>query len=221
MNNTEVTLIFFHRPSVTSTYDSAESIATLPPESDLDDEQIRNMLASPLVPTGERSKCRPTTILSLLQRKLCVKFITFPSKRGETCSCVLTIKKVESRIPTDGIPLAHRAGQGENEALSRLYESSKNDTRLIFEAISCSQRQSLRYQSRNAEQRELIVSFVNSKDKIIAWKLTKLTLDTKHLKWSKPGFMKNWRNEKEHFEKTHIRSIHEVECELTNSPGKN
>ena len=33
---------------MTSTYDSAESIATLPPESDLDDEQIRTMLASPL-----------------------------------------------------------------------------------------------------------------------------------------------------------------------------
>ena len=33
---------------MTSTYDSAESIATLPPGSDLDDEQIRKMLASPL-----------------------------------------------------------------------------------------------------------------------------------------------------------------------------
>ena len=31
-----------------STCDSAESIATPPPESDLDDGQIRNMLASPL-----------------------------------------------------------------------------------------------------------------------------------------------------------------------------
>ena len=33
--------LFFHRPSITSTYDSAESIAT-------DDEQIRALLASPL-----------------------------------------------------------------------------------------------------------------------------------------------------------------------------
>ena len=37
MNNIEITPIFFHRPSVTSTYDTSESIATLPPESDLDD----------------------------------------------------------------------------------------------------------------------------------------------------------------------------------------
>ena len=49
MNNTEVTPIFFHRPSVTSTYDSVESTATPPPESDLDDEQMRDMLALPLL----------------------------------------------------------------------------------------------------------------------------------------------------------------------------
>ena len=40
--------MFFHRTSVTSTYDSAESIATLTPELDLDDEQIRGLLVSPL-----------------------------------------------------------------------------------------------------------------------------------------------------------------------------
>ena len=40
--------LFFHRQSIASTCDSAESIATLPPESDWDDEQIRALLASPL-----------------------------------------------------------------------------------------------------------------------------------------------------------------------------
>ena len=40
--------LVFHRPSITSTSDSAERIATLPPESDLDDEQIRALLASPV-----------------------------------------------------------------------------------------------------------------------------------------------------------------------------
>ena len=40
--------LFFHRLSITSTFDSAESTATLPPESDLGDEQRRNMLSSPL-----------------------------------------------------------------------------------------------------------------------------------------------------------------------------
>ena len=40
--------LFFHQPSVASTYDSAESIVTPPLDSDLDDEQIRALLASPL-----------------------------------------------------------------------------------------------------------------------------------------------------------------------------
>ena len=48
VNDTEVSPMFFHRPSMTSTYDSAESIATPPLESDLDDQQIRDTLASPL-----------------------------------------------------------------------------------------------------------------------------------------------------------------------------
>ena len=33
--------LFFHPPSMASTYDSAESIVTPPPDSDLDDEQIQ------------------------------------------------------------------------------------------------------------------------------------------------------------------------------------
>ena len=40
--------LFFHQPSTASTYDPAESIATQPPDSDLDAEQIRALLASPL-----------------------------------------------------------------------------------------------------------------------------------------------------------------------------
>ena len=42
-NTTLVKPMFFHRTSETSTCESAESVATLPPESDLDNEQIRNM----------------------------------------------------------------------------------------------------------------------------------------------------------------------------------
>ena len=38
--------LFFHRPSIDSTYNSAESSASPPPESDLDDERIRALLAS-------------------------------------------------------------------------------------------------------------------------------------------------------------------------------
>ena len=41
-NSILVKPMFFQRPSMTSTCDSVESIATPPPEPDLDDEQIRN-----------------------------------------------------------------------------------------------------------------------------------------------------------------------------------
>ena len=49
-NTMEIKPILFHKPNMTSTYDTSESIATHPPDSDLDDDQIRNMLAftSPL-----------------------------------------------------------------------------------------------------------------------------------------------------------------------------
>ena len=87
MNNTEVTPIFFHCWSVTSTSDSAESIATPPPESDVDDEQIRNMLAPPLyLQEREASADRSQVYHS---------YRVSPSKCRETCS-VLTQKKVES-----------------------------------------------------------------------------------------------------------------------------
>ena len=45
--NSRVKPLFFHRQSVASTCDSAGGIATPPPE-DLDDEQNRALLASPL-----------------------------------------------------------------------------------------------------------------------------------------------------------------------------
>ena len=51
--------LLFHRPSIASTYDSAESIVTPPPNSDLDDEQIRITI----VPTGARRKCGTITSL--------------------------------------------------------------------------------------------------------------------------------------------------------------
>ena len=65
---------FLNRSVMTSACDSAESIATPPLESDLDDEQIQVMLASPLY-LQERSKCSPTSSLSLLLRKLSVKLV--------------------------------------------------------------------------------------------------------------------------------------------------
>ena len=54
----EVKLVFFRKSSMTSTYDTSESIATRPPESDMDDDPNRKTLASVLyLQERERSKC--------------------------------------------------------------------------------------------------------------------------------------------------------------------
>ena len=96
--------------------------------------KIRGMLASPLH-TGERSKRRATTSLSLLQSQLCVMLITFPSKCGETCSYALTQKNVESRISLRqrrySVGTSSSSRIKKKEALSRFSES-ESDTRLIL-----------------------------------------------------------------------------------------
>ena len=63
-NSISVKPMFFHTPSMSSTCDSAENIAT-PAESDFVDEQIMECAGFTDVLTGERSKWRPITSLSL------------------------------------------------------------------------------------------------------------------------------------------------------------
>ena len=58
--------LFFYGPSIAPTYGSAESIVTPPPDSDLDDEQIRALLASPLY-IQELRKAPRTADVPLLQ----------------------------------------------------------------------------------------------------------------------------------------------------------
>ena len=84
-----------HTPSMTSTCDLAESIAISSLESDLDEEQIRNMLVSPLY-LQEREQV-PTDHEFITQRKLSDKFISLQRKRCEICRSVVTRKKGESR----------------------------------------------------------------------------------------------------------------------------
>ena len=188
--------MFFHRPSMTSTCGPAESIATPPPESDLDDEQLRDMLASPLY-LQERSKCRSITSLSLQQRKLSVKFISLPSQSRETCSSILTQEKVESRV-------TFRAVRGEIEALSRLSET-ENDARpsleeqrdhLLAEAKSEVLKQECRTNFVDCSIREDQRQIHSSRMEI-----DRNNLGVKHLEESRPDSTKNWRHEKEHFEK--------------------
>ena len=96
-NPVQVKPLFFHRPSMTSTFDSAENIATPSPESDLDDEQIRTMLASPLYlqereASADRSRVQDS-LRRLLKRKLSVKFISL-SRQGKPVARECTRKPV-------------------------------------------------------------------------------------------------------------------------------
>ena len=115
---------------MTSTFDSAESIATSPAESDLDDEQLRDMLASPLYlqkkeASADRSRVRENSVSSSSH---------FRESAGKPAAVFSHKRKSsqESRSDIEGISLAHRAVRGENEALSRLSES-ENVARLALE----------------------------------------------------------------------------------------
>ena len=105
--------MFFHRPSVTSTCDSAESIATLPLESDL---KTNHLFVSP----AAKTLCSSSSRFRVSAGRLAAVF----SQNGKSSQ--------EFHSDRESIPLAHRAVQGENEALSRLSEA-ENDTRLILE----------------------------------------------------------------------------------------
>ena len=134
-NRAQVNPLFFHRPSMTSTYDSAESIATSPPESDVDDEQTRTMLASPLY---------------LLEREKQVltdhEFIT-PSEETQ-CQVHLTFEKVQENLPQcshtkesqvkkhflteKAISSGHQAVQGTDETLFR-FSDPEDAARSVLE----------------------------------------------------------------------------------------
>ena len=103
MNNTEFTPMFFFRASMTSTYDSAESIATPLTWIGFGWWALTGYAGFTTLLTGERGKCWPITSLWLQLRKVSVKFVSLPNRCTGTCSSVLPQKKVESRvhIPTE------------------------------------------------------------------------------------------------------------------------
>ena len=98
--------LFFHRPSMTSTCDSAESIATSAPESDLDDEQIRHMLASPLYLLEREASADRSRVYHSFTENSVISSSHFRESTGRPCSegeygetrCVVfKQKEVESR----------------------------------------------------------------------------------------------------------------------------
>ena len=93
-----VKLLFFHGPSITSTYDSAESIATLPPESDLDDEQVRALLASPLYLHDREASADRSHVYHSVRENLVSSSSQVPKSTERETRCVVSKQKeVESR----------------------------------------------------------------------------------------------------------------------------
>ena len=74
--------LFLHRPSIPSTYDSAEGIATPPPESDLDDEQISVLLGSPLHLQERETSADRSQVYHCGRETWCQVHLKFRSVRG-------------------------------------------------------------------------------------------------------------------------------------------
>ena len=88
----------FHQSITASTYDSAESIATPLPESDLDDEQLRALLASPLYLQEREASAERSQVYYSEGENLMSSSSQDPIKKNwETCRIVFKPKQVESR----------------------------------------------------------------------------------------------------------------------------
>ena len=100
------------------------------PESDLDDEQLLDILASPLY-LQEREASADRSRVCHSHRE---KSVSSASHFRTACRSVLTQKKAESR-DRESISSGHQTDQGQDEALSRL-SGSENAARLALEEQS-------------------------------------------------------------------------------------
>ena len=114
--------MFFHRPpSMTSTCDSAESIATPPPESE--------MLASPLYLQEREASADRSRVYHSFRENSMSSSSHFRGQCTETCRSVLSHKKVESR---DTFPTENAFPQDINQLKekTKLYSGSLNRKKL-------------------------------------------------------------------------------------------
>ena len=77
----------FHQSITASTYDSAESIATPPPDSDKDDEQLRALLASPLYLQEREANAKRSQVCHSERENLMSTSSQDPSRTGNLWSC--------------------------------------------------------------------------------------------------------------------------------------
>ena len=128
---------------MTSTCDSAESITTSLPESDLDDEQIRKKLASLCLQerevSGDRSRvCHSFRVNSVSSSS------HFRENAGKLAA-VFSHKNVESRNTSDkeGISSGHQSVQGKDETLFRFSDPEEAGRLDLEEQRSCTHKNKL------------------------------------------------------------------------------
>ena len=114
--------MFFHRPSMTSTCDSAESIATPPPESDLDNEQIRKMLASPLYLQEREASADRSRVYYSFRKNSVSSSSHFRDSAGNLPQCSHTQEsRVKRHFPTEK---AFPQDINEFKEMTKLYSGS-------------------------------------------------------------------------------------------------
>ena len=125
--------LFFHRPSFASTCDSAESIATPPPESDLDNEQIRALLASPLYCRSEKQMRTDRNFITLQERKTwCQVHLKFRRVRGDWLRCLQPkTDRIKKRISTEDFSSGHQQVLGNSEPLFRFSHPDNSANSLL------------------------------------------------------------------------------------------
>ena len=111
---TEIKPMFFHKPSMTSTYDTSESIATPLLESDLDDDQIRKMLASPLYLLEREASADRSLVNHSFRENLVSSSSHFRESAGKLAA-LFSHKRKSSQdtfSDRDGISSRHQTVQG-------------------------------------------------------------------------------------------------------------
>ena len=108
--------LFFHQPSIASTCDSAESIATPPPDSDLDDDQIRALLASSLFLHERETNAERSQVYHSARENLMSSSSQYPLSTGRTGALLFSSKnRLNSEMFSDKrFSMRHQQALGNN-----------------------------------------------------------------------------------------------------------
>ena len=113
--------LFFHQPSIASTYDSAEGIVTPPLDSDWNDEQIRALLASPLYLQEREANAERSQVYHSARENLMSSSSQDPISTGRPVALFSSKNRLNQETFSDreNFPLGHQEVFGINEPFCR------------------------------------------------------------------------------------------------------